>query len=157
MLTSIKVHPIAGTGGALDLEIVAIITVILEQRADDQRVDREPDRAAPVRVSAEHPGVRFGGQVLDFVFLVADIEHVRMIQVIARERANPIRAKEAFFVEHTGQDAAQLVFIEGREQQPPVDPGLLGGWILASSSGCLADAALQALDHIRAFLQLFPD
>ena len=49
----------AGAGGAFDLEIVAVVVMELLQRLDDQVVDREPDRPAPVRVAAEHARIRF--------------------------------------------------------------------------------------------------
>ena len=46
----------AGAGRALDPEVVAVVVVELLQRLDQQVVDREPDRPAPVRVAAEQAG-----------------------------------------------------------------------------------------------------
>ena len=56
-----------GAGRALDLEPVAVVAVQLEQAAQDDEVHREPHRAAPVRVAAEHAGVGLGRQVADLV------------------------------------------------------------------------------------------
>ena len=56
--TSSQRQHLARAGRALDLEVVAEIVVELLQRLDQQEVDREPDRAAPVRVAAEEAGRR---------------------------------------------------------------------------------------------------
>ena len=56
---------LARAGRALDREVVAVVVVELLERLDDQVVDREPDRAAPVRVAAEQAAVRLGRLVLD--------------------------------------------------------------------------------------------
>src|SRR6516225_10446188 len=53
----VQVHDIARTGRALDFEVVAVIGVVVQQRADYQRIDRHPDRTAPVRVPAEHASI----------------------------------------------------------------------------------------------------
>ena len=60
-LAQVQLAP--GAGRALDLEVVAVVAVQLEQRAQDHEVHREPDRPAPVRVAAEHAGVRLRRQV----------------------------------------------------------------------------------------------
>lgn len=44
----VEVHLAAGAGGAFDGEVVAIVGVVLEQRADDEGVDGHPDGTAPV-------------------------------------------------------------------------------------------------------------
>ena len=69
-----QVHHLARAGRALDLEVVAVVAVQLEQRAQDHEVHREPDRPAPVRVAAEHPAVGLGRQVADLVVLAAPVE-----------------------------------------------------------------------------------
>src|SRR5215467_4592022 len=50
-------------GRTLDLEVIAVELVQVQQRADQQSVDRHPNRAAPVGIAAEHAGIRFGRQV----------------------------------------------------------------------------------------------
>src|SRR5262245_47923192 len=52
----IQRHVLSRSGGALDLKIVAVVSVVLQQCTDDQRIDRHPDRTAPIRVTAEHTG-----------------------------------------------------------------------------------------------------
>ena len=76
-------HLPAGARGTLHLELVAVESIEVEQRADDEDVDRHPHRASPIRVPAEHAGVRLGGQVLDHVLLRSDPEPERMFQVMA--------------------------------------------------------------------------
>ena len=46
-------------------EVVAVVVVELLERLDQQVVDREPDRAAPVRVAAEQSRPRLGRLVVD--------------------------------------------------------------------------------------------
>ena len=53
-----EVHEDARAGGALDAQVVAVEVVVALQRLDEQVVDGEPDRAAPVRVAAEEAGRR---------------------------------------------------------------------------------------------------
>ena len=79
LATSKRFIIVARAGRALDLEVVAVVEVELQQRPDDQRVDRHPDRPAPVGVAAEHAGVRLGRQVVDAVLLAADVEDVRVL------------------------------------------------------------------------------
>src|SRR5882724_7650741 len=59
----LEAHEIAGAGRAFDLEVIAVVVVELLQRFDDEEVHGEPDGAAPIRVSAEYPAVRLGGNV----------------------------------------------------------------------------------------------
>ena len=50
----------AGSRRALHLEIVAVVVMEFLQRFDDQEIDREPDRSAPVGIAAEVPRFGFG-------------------------------------------------------------------------------------------------
>ena len=115
-------HVLTRSGRALHLVVVAIERVQVDQRPDDQDVDRHPDRAAPVGVAAEHAGVRLGGQVLDREVLVGDPEPERVVQVIARERPDPVRAQELLFVEHVAQHARQLFLVQDRQQPAALLP-----------------------------------
>jgi hypothetical protein len=58
-------HVPSRAGRALHLEAISVIHVVLQQRAQDQRIDRHPDRPAPVGVAAKHARRRFGGLVPD--------------------------------------------------------------------------------------------
>src|SRR5215471_14477418 len=119
VLADIKqVHEIVGTGGELDPERVAIIQIKIQKRPYDQNVDWEPNRTAPIGVSAEHWTIRFARQIADSVVVAMHLEDVRIISVIARHGPNPVWAEEFFFIEqlfentfqpdriHQGQDAA---------------------------------------------------
>src|ERR1700733_12520286 len=59
----------ARTGWAFDLEVIAVVSEVMQQRPDDQGVDRHPDGSPPVLVAAKHPGVRFSGKIAHSVFL----------------------------------------------------------------------------------------
>src|ERR1700747_380155 len=50
---------LAGAGGALDLEVIPVVVMKLLQRFDQQKIDRKPDRAAPVGVTSKQTAVRF--------------------------------------------------------------------------------------------------
>src|SRR5262245_3237771 len=54
----VKRHVAARASRTLDGERIAIIRVVLQQRANDQSVDGDPDRAAPVGIATEHTAVR---------------------------------------------------------------------------------------------------
>ena len=84
----IQVHLPSGSGGALDGKVVAVIAVILQQGTDDQSIDRHPDRAAPIRIAAEHARIGLRRQIGDAVFLAAGLDDVRMVGVVARQRAD---------------------------------------------------------------------
>ena len=65
--TSDKRHHLTGTRRALDAEVLAEVVMELLQRLDDEEVDREPDRPAPVRVAAEQAAGRLAWLVGDAV------------------------------------------------------------------------------------------
>jgi hypothetical protein len=66
-------------------------------RLDEQVVDREPDRAAPVRISSEQAGRRFAGLVVDGVGASAEIDRERLVAVSVVERGE-VEAAEAIRV-----------------------------------------------------------
>src|SRR5262249_54332022 len=47
----------ARTDRTLDLEVVAQVSILVDQGADEHELHRHPDRAAPVGVAPEHPAV----------------------------------------------------------------------------------------------------
>src|SRR5271165_2705018 len=76
-------HELARTGGALHFEVVAKIVMELLQRLNQQEIDREPDRPAPVGVAAKQSSGRFAGLIIDSIFGVAEPQHVRIIAMVA--------------------------------------------------------------------------
>src|SRR5438128_10050493 len=87
----LKCRHVSGTGRALHFERFAIKQVITFERFDDQKVDREPNRAAPVRVATEEITVSLARNVIDPVFFVAYAEDVRFVTMDARDGAQSIR------------------------------------------------------------------
>src|SRR6202012_1991583 len=77
-------HLWPGTRGTLNLELVAVEAVQIHQRPNDEHIDRHPDGTAAVGIASEHAGIRFGGQVLYFVFLRTAIKNERRLEVRAR-------------------------------------------------------------------------
>ena len=79
------------------------------QRLDQQKIHREPYRPAPVGVAAEKPCGRFRRLIVNLMVYSGNIQHVRMLFVIARERANAMRRQKLFFIEHDGKNALEVV------------------------------------------------
>ena len=118
LLTSNRFIILPEPGGAFDLEVVAVVQVEVQQRPDDQRVHRHPDRAAPVGVAAEHAGVRLGRQVVHPVLLAVDVEDVRMLLVELRDRADAVGAQELVLVEHLRENPAEPLRVDQGQQSP---------------------------------------
>ena len=127
----------------------------LLQRLDQQIVDRKPDRAAPVRVAAEQSGARFGRLVVHAVLGAVHVEHVGMVRVRSRERADAVGRKEFVFVEHDLAAPAQLVrsTIDSSRRSPC--PGVRMQATLPVRSGRLLDEPLHPpLEARQLFQQL---
>ena len=77
------------------------------ERLDEQIIDREPDRPAPVRVAAEDVGLRLPRLVANCVLLAVDDQCEGVIQMHARERAHAVRREKLVLVEHIPQHADQ--------------------------------------------------
>src|SRR5262245_65116519 len=95
----------ARTGGAFDFEGVAIVEIKLQQPTQDQHIDRQPDRPAPIGVSAEHSRVGLGGEVPDFVAFAVNIEYVRMLFVPPGERPDAKGREKPFLIKHTRKNS----------------------------------------------------
>ncbi len=90
----------SGTDRALHLQLVAVEMVVAFKGFDDQVVDREPDRAAPVGVAAEKVAIAFAGNIIDTMFLVPGDEDVGLIAMDTRDRAQSVGREKLVFVEH---------------------------------------------------------
>ena len=62
------------SGRALDGERVAMEVVIPLERLDEQEVEGQPDRPAPVRVPAKQARVRFARRVVETVLVLAPMK-----------------------------------------------------------------------------------
>ena len=95
LATSHSVASLPEPVGDSTSERVAHVVVKPLQRFDQQIVERKPDRAAPIRVSAEHPAGRFGRLVIELRRCTPSTSSIdRVIGVIARDRANPVRTQK---------------------------------------------------------------
>ena len=110
----------------------------LLQRFDQQVVHREPDRTAPVRVAAEQTAGRLGRLVVHAVLGLAEREHVWMLGVVARDRADAVGREELVLVQHEPQDPRQLLAGDDRQQPALVPSGVVSSWTWSRSSGRLS-------------------
>src|SRR5262245_29585259 len=83
-----EAHLLSGAGRKLELKTLASEIVELLQGLDEQIIQRKPDRPAPVGISAEQPGGRFSRLVVHRILVAIDLQPVRLMQVITRERAD---------------------------------------------------------------------
>src|SRR5260370_127952 len=75
---------VSGADGTFHLERFAIEQVITLERFDDEKVDRKPNRPAPVRVATEKITRSFARNVINAVFVVADTENIRLFVMDTR-------------------------------------------------------------------------
>src|SRR5262249_13413086 len=80
-----QIHLTTRTGRTLNDKVVAVVGVVLQQRADDQTIDWHPDRPSPVGVAAKHAAIGFRGQIRNTELLPSNINLIRMIGVKARQ------------------------------------------------------------------------
>ena len=86
--TSARSSSVPDPGRVLDVEVVAEVAVRSAQSLDDEVVDREPDRSAPVGVAAEQAGGRLAGLVVDACRHAAEVDVQGMVAwCSARARA----------------------------------------------------------------------
>ena len=77
------------------------------ERFDDEVVDREPDRAAPVRVAAEHPTVTLARDIADFVMLATVVESEGFLLVNPAKRTNAKTAEKLVFINEAFKTAPE--------------------------------------------------
>ena len=119
--------------GQLDLEVVAVVAVVLAQRLDQQEVDREPDRTAPVRVAAVESGCRLGRLVSDLV--ARRRRHRKGCSWCPRQRADAVIGEELARVEQAAQHALHLAASARVSRRWPPLPGWSAGRALPARSG----------------------
>src|ERR671925_1782990 len=109
-------HHVARARRELDLQLAAVEMIEALQRLDDEEVHWKPDRSPPVGVPSEQPARRFRRLVVDTVRVPLDVQDVRMLGVVTRQRANAVGREEFALVEHRQQYARQSVAVDEREQ-----------------------------------------
>src|SRR5262249_6910695 len=112
----LEVHEPARSRRALDPQVVAVEVVITLERLGEEVVGWDPDRAAPVGVTAEERRVRLGRRVVHLVLVSVEAEDERMLAMYSRERADAVRGEELALVQHIAQRALQAVPRRDREQ-----------------------------------------
>ena len=93
----------SGTNWTLYLQLIAVEMVIAFECLDDEVIDREPNRAAPVGVAAEEVAGAFAGHVIHAMFLMPGDENVGLVAVDARDRAQSVGRKKFILIEHVAQ------------------------------------------------------
>ena len=76
---------LSGTDWAFHFKTFTKEKVITLERFDDEEVDREPNRAAPVRIAAEKVTRSLARDIIDPIFFVAHTEDVRFVAMDARD------------------------------------------------------------------------
>lgn len=74
--------------GKFSSDVVYKKMVKLLQRLDQQEIHREPNRPAPVRISAEQTTGRFGGLVIDLIRSSIGGKRKRLVPVNSRKSSN---------------------------------------------------------------------
>src|SRR6266446_8524316 len=88
----------------------------LLKRLDEQKIHGEPDGSAPIGVSPEKRGLRFGRLIIDTMLHAVDIQHIGMVHVKPRQRAYSMRREEFVFIQHVTECMAQFVRIDDGEE-----------------------------------------
>ena len=97
----------ARTSRSFDLEGVPVEMVIALERFDDEEVDGKPDRAAPVRVAAEHPAVALARDIADFMILATVVEPEGLLLMDLAEGADAKAAEELLFIDESFETAPE--------------------------------------------------
>ena len=128
-----------GPGRVLQRQVVAEEPVVPPQHVDQQEVEREPQRAAPVGVAAEHRRGGLGRLVVDRGHLAFHVQHVRMVAMVGRQGPQPVRGQELALVEQGRRELFQLAEADQAEQQPLV-AGFAAHHALLGERGRVVDA-----------------
>src|SRR5450432_4900282 len=103
-------------GRVLDGELVTEESVVALKNADHKVVEREPERAAPVGVPAEHGGGGLGRLVVDARLDAFDVEYVGMLAVVGRQCPQAMRGQELALVEKFREKLLQPAHASQAEQ-----------------------------------------
>src|SRR5215470_6541965 len=76
----------------------------MSQRLDCEKIERKPDRSAPVGIAAEQSGPRFARLVVETSDTSVQVDNERMFAVVAGQRSEPVRRQEFRLVEHTREN-----------------------------------------------------
>src|SRR5215469_6512171 len=82
---------VSGPCRELNFEIVAEVMMELLQRFYEKKIDRKPNRPAPVGIATKESCARFCWLVINTIVHSVHCEHVRIVPVITREGTNSVR------------------------------------------------------------------
>ena len=95
----------------------------LLERFDQQKIDREPYRPAPVGVSSEEPRGGLSRFVVDPMLGPVYLQDVGMIFVESRDPANAVRREKFRFIQQVPEHAFQTAAVhEGKQPAPSFLP-----------------------------------
>src|ERR1700747_1898265 len=86
------------------------------KRLDEQVVHREPNGTAPIGVTAEEPGRRLAGLIVDTVLHTLRRKLVGVVTVELRQGPNAVRREELALVQHELENASELISVSDGQQ-----------------------------------------
>ena len=86
-----KIQKVPAAGWALNFEGVAVELIVSVESLDEEKVNRKPYGAAPVRIPAEEIGVGVARTVVDSVVSIFKGQTVRKLCMNLRQRAHSER------------------------------------------------------------------
>src|SRR5256714_15027728 len=115
----------AGASRVFYREIFAIELIVFLERFDQQEIDGEPDRPAPVGIPPEGSGGRFARLVMHRKVPVLCIKLIGVRFVILADRANTVVAQEFLGVQHAFEQSLQVgAAHEGQQRMVFAQAGL---------------------------------
>jgi len=85
---------VPAAGRKFHSEIRPQVAIKFLQRFDEKEVQGEPNRSTPVGVSAEEARLRLSWLVIHPVLISANVQDVRIVPVVLRQRANAVRREK---------------------------------------------------------------
>ncbi len=94
-------------------DVRAVVAAELAQGLDEEVVDREPDRAAPVRVAALDPGLGLAGLISDADLAGAqvDVDRKGWVAVKPRHASHAAGRKEPALLKDTIEDRQESMLV----------------------------------------------
>src|SRR5215475_12923192 len=107
----------------------------LLERFDEKIVNREPNRAAPVRVTTKDSSLRFGRLIIHNSFLVAHKQPVGMLLMILAYGPDAVIAQKFVRIEHPPKQTFHTMTAGDSDEASFVQAGFLPARNLASEIG----------------------
>lgn len=108
------------TRGVFEGEAVAVEIVVAFEGLNDEKIGREPDRAAPVRVATEHGSFGLAGLVVNLAGHHAVVKNEGFFFVRFRERADAEIGQKFVGIQHAGEAFFQTRLAGNSEEDAAV-------------------------------------